>query len=118
MPAKKKTENEVAEKKELVIEEPAKAEVKESAEKEPAAKKPAAKKPAAKKPAAKKTAKKAAEPVAEEPKAEAVPVQEPEAPALPEPRRSVAFIGSECYPFVKTGGLGDVMRISWRRSYM
>lgn len=37
----------------------------------------------------------------------------PEA-AVPEeagasPRRSVAFIGSECYPFVKTGGLGDVM---------
>ena len=25
------------------------------------------------------------------------------------PRRSVAFIESECYPFVKTGGLGDVM---------
>ena len=25
------------------------------------------------------------------------------------PRRSVAFIGSECYPFVKTGGIGDVM---------
>ena len=25
------------------------------------------------------------------------------------PRRSVAFIGSECHPFVKTGGLGDVM---------
>ena len=25
------------------------------------------------------------------------------------PRRSVVFIGSECYPFVKTGGLGDVM---------
>ncbi len=24
-------------------------------------------------------------------------------------RRSIAFIGSECYPFVKTGGLGDVM---------
>ena len=21
----------------------------------------------------------------------------------------VAFIGSECYPFIKTGGLGDVM---------
>ena len=47
--------------------------------------------------------------------AETVEVQ-PEAPApetqtesLPEPRRSVAFIGSECYPFVKTGGLGDVM---------
>ena len=32
-----------------------------------------------------------------------VPVQEAG------PRRSVAFIGSECYPFVKTGGLGDVM---------
>jgi starch synthase len=31
------------------------------------------------------------------------------APSLPQPRRSVAFIGSECYPFVKTGGLGDVM---------
>ena len=30
--------------------------------------------------------------------------QEPESP-----RRSIAFIGSECYPFVKTGGLGDVM---------
>ena len=28
---------------------------------------------------------------------------------LPQPRRSIAFIGSECYPFVKTGGLGDVM---------
>ena len=25
------------------------------------------------------------------------------------PRRSIAFIGSECYPFVKTGGLADVM---------
>lgn len=24
-------------------------------------------------------------------------------------RRSIAFIGSECHPFVKTGGLGDVM---------
>ena len=22
---------------------------------------------------------------------------------------NIAFIGSECYPFVKTGGLGDVM---------
>ena len=54
-------------------------------------------------------------PVVEAAPAEAVEVQ-PEAPApetqtasLPEPRRSVAFIGSECYPFVKTGGLGDVM---------
>ena len=40
-----------------------------------------------------------------------VVVQETPAPALVDlgPRRSVAFIGSECYPFVKTGGLGDVM---------
>ena len=55
--------------------------------------------------------------------AEAVPAPEaevsPEVPAeetVPaaeesqlQPRRSVAFIGAECYPFVKTGGLGDVM---------
>jgi len=52
----------------------------------------------------------------EEPAEEAAPVEEApaaETPAeesnLPQPRRSVAFIGSECYPFVKTGGLGDVM---------
>ena len=40
-----------------------------------------------------------------------VVVQETPAPAPVDlgPRRSVAFIGSECYPFVKTGGLGDVM---------
>ncbi len=89
---------------------------------EPAAKKPAAKKA---KPAAKKAAAEAKKPVAEEakpaepvaevaaPVAEqpAAPVAEP-APAQPQydiPRRSVAFIGSECHPFVKTGGLGDVM---------
>ena len=24
-------------------------------------------------------------------------------------RRKIAFVGSECYPFIKTGGLGDVM---------
>ena len=43
--------------------------------------------------------------------------QEPQQPkeeetmsyAYDTPRRSVAFIGSECHPFVKTGGLGDVM---------
>ena len=83
---------------------------------EPAAKaeKPAAKKakPAAKKtkPAAKKPA---PAPVNEVP----APVEEPvhpveEAPMeqpYVSPRRSVAFIGSECHPFVKTGGLGDVM---------
>ena len=51
-----------------------------------------------------------AEAPAEEIKAEAPTVEEaPEAAPLPEPRRSIAFIGSECYPFVKTGGLGDVM---------
>lgn len=89
--------------------------------------KTAAKKYAAKKakPAAKKVETEAKKPVAEEakpaepvaevaaPVAEqpAAPVAEP-APAQPQydtPRRSVAFIGSECHPFVKTGGLGDVM---------
>lgn len=49
-----------------------------------------------------------------EPKAASVPDPTPAPepalkPELPQPRRSVAFIGSECYPFVKTGGLGDVM---------
>ena len=47
-------------------------------------------------------------PVAEE----AAPVAEEAAPGYEManlPRRSVAFIGSECHPFVKTGGLGDVM---------
>ena len=45
---------------------------------------------------------------AEAPAVEEV-VEEAPAPELPQPRRSIAFIGSECYPFVKTGGLGDVM---------
>lgn len=84
-----------------------------------------------KKATAKKTTKKATvakkeAPVKEEPKVEEtvapevekkvevepeVVVQETPAPAPVDlgPRRSVAFIGSECYPFVKTGGLGDVM---------
>ena len=40
----------------------------------------------------------------------AVKVKEPENEEVDNrPRRSVAFIGSECYPFVKTGGLADVM---------
>ncbi len=53
----------------------------------------------------------APEPDGEEPKAEEAPAPkpEPEPEPLPQPRRSIAFIGSECYPFVKTGGLGDVM---------
>ena len=36
-------------------------------------------------------------------------VEEPKCEAMTTPRKSIAFIGSECYPFVKTGGLGDVM---------
>ena len=40
--------------------------------------------------------------------AKAVKKEEPEE-VYTTPRKSVAFIGSECYPFVKTGGLGDVM---------
>ncbi|WP_288156181.1 glycogen synthase [uncultured Sharpea sp.] len=67
--------------------------------------KPAAKKAEAKveaKPAEKKAETKVETKPVEEKKEE--PVRE-----LPQPRRSVAFIGSECYPFVKTGGLGDVM---------
>ena len=49
-------------------------------------------------------------PAVEEAKEE-TPAEEaaPAEPELPQPRRSIAFIGSECYPFVKTGGLGDVM---------
>lgn len=101
----------------------AKAEKPAAKKTEPAAKaaKPAAKKaaPAAKKakPAAKKT-KTAAKKSAPAPATEApAPVEEPvhpveEAPMeqpYVSPRRSVAFIGSECHPFVKTGGLGDVM---------
>ena len=80
--------------------------------------------PAKKKATRKKTAPAAKKAVAE-PKEETslpkeeVPAPEEPAPAAPEtvsvqvmsnlPRRSVAFIGSECHPFVKTGGLGDVM---------
>ncbi len=48
----------------------------------------------------------------EETKEESVVEEIKEEPVYQEPttpRKSVAFIGSECYPFVKTGGLGDVM---------
>ena len=37
------------------------------------------------------------------------PMEEAYYAPQPGPRRSIAFIGSECYPFVKTGGLADVM---------
>ena len=89
--------------------------VKKTAEKKTAVKKTAEKKTAVKKKTKttktvtdKKTVKKeAVEAAADEIIAAAnqqVMTQEPESP-----RRSIAFIGSECYPFVKTGGLGDVM---------
>ena len=89
--------------------------VKKTAEKKTAEKKTAEKKTAVKKTTKttktvtdKKTVKKeAVEAAADEIIAAAnqqVMTQEPESP-----RRSIAFIGSECYPFVKTGGLGDVM---------
>ena len=75
---------------------------------------------AAKEPALKEETKQAADPVAHAAEETAVPeIPTVEAPAaempaeesrsIPGPRRSIAFIGSECYPFVKTGGLGDVM---------
>ena len=89
-------------------------------------KKTTAKKTTKKATTAKKETVKKETPVKEEPKVEEtvtpevekkvevepeVVVQETPAPAPVDlgPRRSVAFIGSECYPFVKTGGLGDVM---------
>lgn len=92
---------------------------KASAKKAPAEKKAPAKKAPAKKAAAKKTASAAEEtpaaaaaPAVTEAAAEKAPNIE-EVPTMqaivPQPRRSVAFIGSECHPFVKTGGLGDVM---------
>ena len=111
-PAGKKAES-AAEKKPT----PAEKKIKPAAEKKPA---PARKKaePAAKK--SPEAADKKVKPLIEEaapvveaaPVAEAAPVVEEPAPVFDIstlPRRSVAFIGSECHPFVKTGGLGDVM---------
>ncbi len=96
-----------------------KSEVKEEGAKEAAAEE---EKPKTRKTTARRS-KKAAEEVKEEVKQDMKETEanatttEEQAPAaeaapentLPQPRRSVAFIGSECYPFVKTGGLGDVM---------
>ncbi|WP_270469742.1 glycogen synthase [Catenibacterium mitsuokai] len=78
------------------------------------AKKTTKKVTAAKKETVKKEELKVEETVAPEVEKKVEPevvVQEKPAPAPVDlgPRRSVAFIGSECYPFVKTGGLGDVM---------
>ena len=84
----------------------------------PAVKKPAAKKKTAarkKAPAAVEAAPAAKKSPAVEETVSAVevaPVVEEAAPMNEIsnlPRRSIAFIGSECHPFVKTGGLGDVM---------
>ena len=82
--------------------------------KEEAPKKTTKKATAAKKETVKKEELKVEETVAPEVEKKVEPevvVQEKPAPAPVDlgPRRSVAFIGSECYPFVKTGGLGDVM---------
>ena len=78
-------------------------------------------KPAPKKATRKKAAssEKKAETAPKKTKKKAAPAPEEPAPVAEEtgsvqvmsdlPRRSVAFIGSECHPFVKTGGLGDVM---------
>ena len=130
---KVETENAATEKAE-----PEKTTTKKTAAKKTAAKKTTTKKTATKKTAAKKTAeKKVAEKSVVEPvevaktedpqvvekvnveveeKPEVVEVveevkaeEEPKYEVYTSPRRSVAFIGSECYPFVKTGGLGDVM---------
>ena len=104
-PAKK----EAAPKKEAPVEEKAAPDV------EKAAPAPAKKEAAPKKAAA---SKKKAAPVVEEPAPveqaapveAAPPAEEPAVEVFSDlPRRSVAFIGSECHPFVKTGGLGDVM---------
>lgn len=109
--AKKTTAKKSAAKTEAVKEEAPKKTTKKAT-----AKKTTKKATATKKETAKKEEPKVEETVAPEveKKVEVEPevvVQETPAPAPVDlgPRRSVAFIGSECYPFVKTGGLGDVM---------
>lgn len=109
--AKKTTAKKAATKTETVKEEAPKKTTKKAT-----AKKTTKKATATKKETVKKEEPKVEETVAPEveKKVEVEPevvVQETAAPAPVDlgPRRSVAFIGSECYPFVKTGGLGDVM---------
>ena len=110
----KKSAPETAQAAPAVEEKPAAKQAAPAAEEKPAVKQAAPaveEKPAAKQAAPtveKKTAAKKSTPAAEKP----APVAEESAPAGEMsnlPRRSVAFIGSECHPFVKTGGLGDVM---------
>lgn len=107
--AKKTTATKTAAKTETVKEEAPKKTTKKAT-----AKKTTKKATAAKKETVKKEELKVEETVAPEVEKKVEPevvVQEKPAPAPVDlgPRRSVAFIGSECYPFVKTGGLGDVM---------
>lgn len=111
----------MAEKKEAKTEKKSVAPAKKAAVKKvaAAAKESKAKEPVKKAKTEKAPAKKVARPRKKPlPAAEAVAekngkMEEPEMVVSEEfndtPRRSVAFIGSECYPFVKTGGLGDVM---------
>ena len=112
--AVKKSAPETAQAAPAAEEKPAVKQAAPAAEEKPAVKQAAPaveEKPAAKQAAPtveKKTAAKKSTPAAEKP----APVAEESAPAGEMsnlPRRSVAFIGSECHPFVKTGGLGDVM---------
>ena len=112
---------------EVKTEEPKTEKLKEEVSAEPKTEKPkrktTRKTKAATKTAEVKTEEPKTEKPAEEPKqeevtaevetqtAESMPevIEEPKQEMYVSPRKSVAFIGSECYPFVKTGGLGDVM---------
>ena len=113
--AKKTTAKKAAAKTETVKEEAPKKTTKKATAKKTTKKATATKKETTKKeePKVEETVAPEAEKKVEEPEVvvQETPVEEAPAPAPVDlgPRRSVAFIGSECYPFVKTGGLGDVM---------
>lgn len=113
--AKKTTAKKAAAKTEAVKEDAPKKTTKKATAKKTTKKATAAKKETVKKeePKVEETVALEAEKKVEEPEVVVQETPVEEAPALAPvdlgPRRSVAFIGSECYPFVKTGGLGDVM---------
>ena len=113
--AKKTTAKKAAAKTETVKEEAPKKTTKKATAKKTTKKATATKKETVKKeePKVEETVALEVEKKVEEPEVvvQETPVEEAPAPAPVDlgPRRSVAFIGSECYPFVKTGGLGDVM---------
>ncbi len=113
--AKKTTAKKAAAKTETVKEEAPKKTTKKATAKKTTKKATATKKETVKKeePKVEETVALEVEKKVEEPEVvvQETPVEEAPAPAPIDlgPRRSVAFIGSECYPFVKTGGLGDVM---------